>query len=333
MKLSTIGEFGFINRIAPPFVKDLPKSVVGIGDDCAVLPWNNDTLLLVTTDMLIEDVHFLRAKIPPADLGYKSLAVNLSDIAAMGGIPSSAYISIGIPKDIDVEWLDEVYAGLYELACETQVHLLGGDTTKSPTHLVINIAVIGYVKSSQVKYRSSALEGDIICVTDYLGDSGGGLKILLENYEQDDNANELIKRHHRPRAHLIEGQWLSKQKGVRAMMDVSDGIDSDLHRIMERSICGAEIYVEKLPISPILKQVAERYNWDASEIAATGGEDYCLLVTIDKNCFEEVAIEFEKEFNRPLFEIGKITKAESELVYLKNNQPIKFGKHGYNHFG
>ena len=111
MKLSAIGEFGFIHRISPPFLKNLPDDVVGIGDDCAVIPWKKDKSLLVTTDMLIEDIHFLRSKISPQDLGYKSLAVNLSDIAAMGGTPDSAYLSLGIPKEIDIEWLDEFYAG------------------------------------------------------------------------------------------------------------------------------------------------------------------------------------------------------------------------------
>lgn len=332
MKLSAIGEFGFIHRIAPPFLKDLPDSIVGIGDDCAVIPWQNDALLLVTTDMLIEDVHFIRSKIPPSDLGYKSLAVNLSDIAAMGGTPTSAYISIGIPEDIEVEWLDKFYAGLHELAESSKVHLLGGDTTKSPNHLVINIAVLGSVKSENVKYRSSAKEGDIICVTDFIGDSGGGLRILLENCEMDADAKELVYRHHRPRPHLEEGIWLAKQNGVRAMMDVSDGIDSDLHRIMERSNCGAEIQVENLPVSPLLKRVSEKYNWDAFEIAATGGEDYCLLVTIAPESFFQVASQFEIEFGRELFNIGKITKPESGLSYVKNGQQIKFGKPGFNHF-
>ncbi len=236
MKLSAIGEFGFIHRISPPFLKNLPNAVVGIGDDCAVLPWKENESLLVTTDMLIEDIHFIRSKISPRDLGYKSLAVNLSDIAAMGGTPESAYLSLGIPKYFDVEWMDDFYTGLHELAESERVHLLGGDTTKSPTHLVINITVLGKANPRLIKYRSTAKQDDIICVTDFLGDSGGGLKCLLENKLFGDDVMYLIQRHHRPRAHIAEGIWLAMQEGVHAMMDVSDGIDSDLHRIMERSL-------------------------------------------------------------------------------------------------
>lgn len=332
MKLSTIGEFGFIRRIAPPFTVNLPDSILGIGDDCAVIPWKENESLLVTTDMLIEDIHFLRKKIPPSDLGYKSLAVNLSDIAAMGGVPHSAYISIGIPKDIEVEWLDDFYAGLRQLAENTGVFLLGGDTTKSPAHLVINIAVVGIIKSSTIKYRSSAKCSDIICVTDYIGDSGGGLNILLEERPIDHDAEYLIQRHHRPRPHLQEGFWLAQQDGVNAMMDVSDGIDSDLHRIMERSLCGSRINIESLPISPQLQRLSSKYNWNAHEIAATGGEDYCLLVTIQPDKFAEIAKMFEKEFKKPLYNIGKITDEENVLRYFESGKEIIFGKHGYNHF-
>jgi len=333
MKLSEIGEFGFIRRICPPFLKNLPSAIVGIGDDCAVIPWKEDTSLLVTTDMLIEDIHFLRKKIPPRDLGYKSLAVNLSDIAAMGGKPTSAYISIGIPRDVDVELLDEFYAGLRELANSTSVHLLGGDTTKSPNHLVVNIAVIGEMNTSLVKYRSSAKIGDTICVTGYLGDSGSGLKILLEDKHLNEDAVYLINEHHRPRPHLREGAWLAQHEGVHAMMDVSDGIDSDLHRIMERSICGADVRFESLPISPQLQRVAAQYGWNAIEIAATGGEDYCLLVTIAPNRYSTIAQEFEKEFKRPLVNIGIIVNKGNKLTYFKYGEKTDLLKNGYDHFG
>jgi thiamine-monophosphate kinase len=332
MKLSAIGEFGFIRRISPPFVENLPDAVVGIGDDCAVIPWKDDASLLVTTDMLIEDIHFLRARIPPRDLGYKSLAINLSDIASMGGTPESAYISIGIPKDVEVEWLDEFYVGLRELAESERVHLLGGDTTKSPTHLVINIAVLGTVNPRLVKFRSTAKPGDVICLTDYIGDSGGGLKALLENKPMDDDGAYLVQRHHRPKAQLAEGAWLAAQDGVHAMMDVSDGIDSDLHRIMERSLCGAEVHIERLPISPQLQRTSERYGWDANELAVAGGEDYCLLTTVTPERHSIVAREFERRFNRPLANIGMITEKEKGLIYIEQGKLVEPRKHGFDHF-
>lgn len=333
MKLSEIGEFGFIRRISPPFVENLPNAVIGIGDDCAVIPWKDDASLLVTTDMLIEDVHFLRARIPPRDLGYKSLAVNLSDIASMGGTPESAYISIGIPEDIEVEWLDEFYLGLRELAESERVHVLGGDTTKSPTHLVINIAVLGTVDPRLAKFRSTAKLGDVICITDYIGDSGGGLKALVESKPVDDDTDYLIRRHHRPKAELAEGAWLAAQDGVHAMMDVSDGIDSDLRRIMERSLCGAEVHVECLPISLQLQRTSRRYRWSASELAVAGGEDYCLLTTITPDRYPTIAGEFGLRFNKPLANIGKVVEVEKGLIYLEHGKPVELGTHGYDHFG
>lgn len=332
MKLSEIGEFGFIHRISPPFLKNLPNAIVGIGDDCAVVPWKNDESLLVTTDMLIEDIHFLREKISPKDLGYKSLAVNLSDIAAMGGTPESAYLSLGIPKVIDVEWLDSFYAGLRELAESEGVFLLGGDTTKSPTHLVINITVIGKANPRLIKYRSTAKQGDIICVTDVIGDSGGGLRCLTEGRALNDDVAYLIQRHHRPRAHLSEGSWLAMQEGVHAMIDISDGIDSDLHRIMEQSLCGAEVHIERLPISTHLKNASQRFSWQATEIAIAGGEDYCLLATIAPDQYLTLSNAFEEKFKRPLSNIGLIVDKESGLRYTENGKRVELQKHGFDHF-
>lgn len=332
MKLSAIGEFGFIARFSPPFIEGLAVDNVGIGDDCAVIPWQHETSLLVTTDMLIEDIHFLRKRILPQDLGYKSLAVNLSDIAAMGGKPSSAYLSLGIPPDIEVEWLDEFFVGLSELAQRWEVKLLGGDTTRSPGPLVINVAVLGQMENQHIKYRFGAQTGDIIAVTGHLGDSAGGLMILLEDRPLDEDALALLQIHHRPSPGLAEGAWLARFDAVHAMMDVSDGIDSDLQRIMERSRCGARIFLEQLPLSAELRRAAARYNWKALELAAAGGEDYCLLVAIAPEAFPEIQGKFQERFGRPLGEIGIVTGSQEGLCYMLADCPVKLGKTGFNHF-
>jgi thiamine-monophosphate kinase len=333
MKISELGEFAFISRIAPPFTQNLPLRVTGIGDDCAVLPWHDNTCQLVTTDMLIEDSHFIRSMIPPEDLGYKSLSVNLSDIAAMGGIPYSAFISIGIPSEVEVEWLDLFYEGLYSLAADKNVSLLGGDTTKSKKHLIINIVVLGTVKTSQVKFRSGAQGGDILCVTDFLGDSGGGLRVLLEELEQNETHQFLVDRHHRPRPHIEEGNWLAQQNDVHAMIDVSDGIDSDIHRIMECSKCGATVDLDKLPLSNALNHASEINGWDVHELAATAGEDYCLLCTVSAKSYPVIADKYKKEFKKELYSIGTINSGENELIYHKSGQKMKLAKHGFDHFG
>ncbi len=334
MKLSELGEFGLINRIAPQFLDNLNEKVKGIGDDCAVMPFNENESLLITTDMLIEDVHFLCDKISPLELGHKSLAVNLSDIAAMGGNPHSAYLSIGIPRNTEVSWLDQFFQGIKVLADETKTLLLGGDTTKSIDRLVINIVVIGKADSTKVKYRSTAGPGDVICVTENIGDSGGGLKVMLENLDDknDDDISYLIKAHHKPRPHLKEGQWLSAKTGVNAMIDVSDGIDSDIKRIMEQSKIGAKVNLETLPLSGALRRISGKFSWNPYEIAAATGEDYCLLVTIDKDKYLDLAEAFEKEFKRPLYKIGETRYLQSELQYYYNGKQVLLSKHGFDHF-
>jgi thiamine-monophosphate kinase len=330
MNISSIGEFELIRRFSAPFQKSLPGGTTGIGDDCAVIPWKDGRSLLVTTDMLVEEIHFLREGIPPRDPGYKSLAVNLSDIAAMGGAPESAYLSVGLPGEIALDWIDEFFFGMRELADEEGVFLLGGDTTRSPAPLIINVVVIGTVRSARVKHRSDARMGDTVCVTGQLGDSGAGLRILIEKTPMDDDASHLLRRHYRPRAHVGEGSWLGAREEVHAMMDVSDGIDSDIRRIMERSQCGAKIHLDRLPLSRQLEHFAGRCGWDPVEIAATGGEDYCLLATVDSAGWADVAAGFEEAFGRPLTAIGSVT--ESGLSYMRGDEPAELGKKGFNHF-
>lgn len=331
MKISDIGEFKFIERISNK-IKIPSNDIIGIGDDCAVIPFDKDQNLLITTDMLVERIHFLKNKISPFDLGYKSLAVNISDIAAMGGIPHSAFISLGIPKLTDLSWLDEFYNGFNKLADEYNIYILGGDTTNSLSDIVINVAVIGFVQKKFLKLRSSAKVGDYICVTGFLGDSGAGLKILLGNAPIDENTNYLVNQHNRPRIHLKEGNFLSKFQSVHAMMDVSDGIDSDIRRIMERSNCGAEIYLEKLPLSVQLKNYCAKYDWNIYDIAATSGEDYCLLITVERESFSELDQKFEKELLGKIYHIGVITYKEKGLTYFLNNQSYKLTSKGFNHF-
>lgn len=332
MKITQLGEFEFIKHIAKQFNK-IPSSLVGIGDDCAVIDYDNSTSMLVTTDMLVEDVHFIRSKISAFELGKKSVAVNISDICAMGGKPYAAFVSIGIPLDVNFEWLDELYKGIAKMLDNYGVYLLGGDTTRSPAKIIINLAVVGYVEKRYIKLRSGASVGDMICVTGNLGDSACGLQLLLENI-QNFNQDELylINAHNCPTPHFEEGIWLSHVDAVSSMMDVSDGIDSDIRRIMEMSNCSAEIYLENLPISMQLQNVSKKYNWDKYELAAAGGEDYCLLITIRSEDYPNVAKEFEKKFSRPLNKIGKIFSWETPFSYYLNGEKVYLKSKGFDHF-
>ncbi len=331
-KLSTIGEFGLINRIRKNFTQGLPPEITGIGDDCAIIPFNDKEALLVTTDMLIEDQHFLKKRISPYELGYKSLAVNLSDIAAMGGTPENAFLSLGIPVTTEIKWMDEFFRGLKYLADKSNIFLLGGDISKSDSKLIINIAVTGKADKSKIKKRNTAKPGDIICVTDFVGDSGGGLKALLSNLPANKDIKYLISRHHLPVPNLDEGKWLSELPGVHAMIDVSDGIESDIHRIMESSDVGAEIDLNKIPVSETLLKVSEKYNWNKYEIAINGGEDYCLMLTVENHQFEYIKNNFSTHFSKPLFPVGKITNNIGILNFKLNKKNIDFSKHGFDHF-
>ena len=275
--LKDLGEFGLIGRIQERF--PAPEGVTGIGDDCAVIPQRSGRDTLVSTDMLIEGTHFLRRDIPPYRLGWKSAAVNISDIAAMGGQPTATFLSVALPADLETGWMEEFLRGYADISRRFGVALLGGDTTASPDRICLNVAVLGECPSGAARLRSAARDGDLVCVTGSLGDSAGGLKAILEGVERDADVQALIDRHYLPQPRVAEGLRLAATPGVHAMMDISDGIGSDLKQILEASGLGAVIDVPALPLSPALRRVCARLGWDAAALATGGGEDYELLFT------------------------------------------------------
>ncbi len=332
MRISELGEFPLISRLVGRVFSHCPTGYMGAGDDCAVLPLGAGRVQLVTTDLLVEKVHFLRERTSPSDLGYKSLAVNLSDIAAMGGKPTAFFLSLSLPKDLDVTWVDAFADGMNELAQQTKVPLLGGDTTGSSGPIVINIAVLGEASRRAIKMRSSAKPGDIVAVTGFLGDSGAGLRFVLEGFPRDVNSDALLLRHNRPHPHLAQGAWLASQKAVHAMMDLSDGVNSDICRILTASNVGVELELTKLPISVELQRSADTFGWDAQKMAAIGGEDYGLLLTVASEKWEKVREDFCKKFNTPFHAIGKIVSAGAGLQFVRNGVPVQFGGTGFQHF-
>lgn len=332
MKLKEIGEFGFIERFKPCFGGLVQENFVGIGDDCAIIPANDQDDWLVTTDLLMEDVHFLRDAITPEQLGYKSLAVNLSDIAAMGGTPLGSFLSIAIPATLDVEYLDALMEGYLDLSKKYNTPLLGGDTTKSLKHLAINVCVIGKCPKGKARKRNMAQTGDVICVTGNLGDSAGGLKVLLDKLPQSKAHNDLLLKHHLPEPQLSEGRFLAEYESVHAMMDISDGIASDLVHILKASGKAAMIDTQMIPVSETLKSVASSQKWDAAELAVSGGEDYELLLTIAKDELYSVQHDFTKRFGKPLFPIGEIIEGKCRINWLRDGKELDFKQSGFNHF-
>ncbi len=306
MKPGEIGEFGFIDRIAPLGSIRLGGVIKGIGDDCAVISIPGDSYLLVTTDLLVERVHFLLDWGPPEVVGSKSLAVNLSDIAACGGEPLDAFISIAVPDYIDVEWLDGFYRGMSDMAREHQVNLLGGDTTASKGHLVINVALTGIVPAEQVLYRHTAQPGDILVLTGCTGESAAGTEILLSRPELPEAvALSLTQAQLNPRPHVREGRFLAQSSACTAAIDVSDGLSSDLGHICKDSRVGAIIYQEKIPQSASLLQAADKMGKDPMNWILHGGEDYVLLAAVKPDMIEEL-MRSAAQKNISLIPIGEI---------------------------
>lgn len=314
------GEFGFIDMIKQQF--DVPAGMLGIGDDCAVIP-REDNELLYSTDMLIEGVHFLRDAASPEDVGWKSLAVNLSDIAAMGGAPVATFLSIALPKGAQVEWAERFISGYAELSRKFNVLLLGGDTTSSLRDIAINVGVLGRAPLGKSVKRSGAVVGQGIYVTGNLGDSAGGLQAILDDWDKTPEVESLIQSHIKPIPRIEAGQALMNSGLVGAMMDISDGIASDLKHILKASGVGAEVCLDRIPISDNLERVCEKYGHCSYALAVGGGEDYELLFT--------APADIEGLLDFPIYKIGEIVSGDS-LIWMDNGNVFDFDIQGFNHF-
>lgn len=320
MVMKKKGEFGFIDFIRRHF--SVPDGVMGIGDDCAVIPSDGEDLLF-STDLLMEGVHFLRSESSPEDVGWKAAAVNLSDIAAMGGTPTATFLSIALPKDAQGEWAERFIKGYSEISMLYDVPLLGGDTTSSLRDIAINVGIMGKCPAGKCMMRSGAKIGETIYVTGPLGDSAGGLQAILKGIDRTVLVQTLIERHKRPTPRIREGKSSMQSGKIGAMMDISDGIASDLRHIMEASGVGAVVSLDRLPLSEELKAVCNLYGWDIFELATSGGEDFELLFTGPEG-LEEIT-------TFPLYPIGRITEGE-DLIWTIDNQPVESDFTGYRHF-
>ncbi len=332
MNLKEIGEFGFIERFKPLFQNLNQNNQIGIGDDCAIIPVGNNKEWVISTDMLIEEVHFLRSSISPYQLGYKSLAVNLSDIASMGAKPIASFLSIAIPTHIEVDYLDEFIKGYHDLSTKYNTPLLGGDTTKSLQNLAINVTVIGECAKGEARKRSDAQVNDIICTTGPLGDSAAGLQTILQKINSSENNRHLVNKHLQPEPQINEGLFLKTYSAIHAMMDISDGIASDLKHILKASRKSATIDIASLPISDVLTNEAQKQHWNATELALSGGEDYELLLTMAPESYERISKAFEEKFGKKLHCIGSIDEGEPEIKYTQNGESIEIHSSGFNHF-
>ncbi len=313
--ISTLGEFGLIRHLTQDIKLENASSKYGIGDDCAVLEYP-DKQVLVTTDLLMEGVHFDLTYVPFKHLGYKAVMVNLSDIYAMNGTPRQVTVSLAISKRFGVEDLEELYAGM-RLACEAHhVDIVGGDTTSSLTGLAISITAIGDAPKDKVVYRNGAKETDLICVSGNLGAAYMGLQLLERekhvfmgedaNVQPDFSGKEyLLERQLKPEA---RGDIIRALAGAgiqpTAMMDISDGLSSELMHICKQSGTGCRVYEEHIPLDYQTAVMAEELNMNVSTCALNGGEDYELLFTVPLTDYDKVSKLKDVRL------IGHITKPE-----------------------
>jgi thiamine-monophosphate kinase len=280
--------------------------------------------------MLVEGVHFQLASIPPYKLGRKSIAVNLSDIAAMGGTPKEALVSIAIPDTVSLDTLDSVYEGMKSMAREFGVNLVGGDTTASPLHLVINVALVGEAREEEVLYRSGAKQKDVVFLTGPVGASAAGLDSLLSNRSFEGQA-ALTDAHFDPHPHVREGQIIAGLGVAHSLIDVSDGLAGDLGHICRESRVGAIIEEGKIPTTEIFRAYCERFQLDMTRLTINVGEDYVLLGTVPERSAAKVGKALESA-GCDFFRIGKIIEGPGIRLLGRDGSTRQIDPAGWNHF-
>jgi thiamine-monophosphate kinase len=319
MDIAELGEFDLIARLT----RTLPVKrgvVQGVGDDCAVLELPGDMLLLATTDSQVEGVHFTLQTAEPQAIGRKCLAVNLSDIAAMGGEPRYALVSLHLPRQLPVEVLDDIYTGLRLEAEAHHVSIVGGNVAAvgKANLLVIDITLLGFAERRHVVLRSGAQQGDLICVTGTLGDAAAGLHTVLHPaYSYPSYALEAVQaRLHTPQARVQVGRVLAQfsPRAVTAMLDISDGLSGDLRHLCERSRVGARIEAASLPLSQAMQAVAAAVQAHPIDWALHGGEDYELLFTVAPDMAQHVIEAVEAATAIPITPIGTIREADEGIT-------------------
>lgn len=334
-EIASLGEFGLIKHLTEKINLTQPSTKKGVGDDAAVMDFGNKKVLM-TTDLLLEGIHFNLEYVPLKHLGYKAAVVNFSDIYAMNGTPTQITVSLGISKRFSVEDIEELYAGI-RLACERyHVDLVGGDTCASMTGLTISITCLGTATAKDIVYRNGAKVNDLICVTGNLGTAYMGLQLLererIANAADPSAAFEgmeyLLERQLKPEARRDIIEQL-RESGIKptAMMDISDGLSSEIKHICHQSGVGCAIYEDKLPIDLKAAELAEEMNLNIVTCALNGGEDYELLFTCDLKDYEKL-IPLED-----VYLVGHITKPEyGTLLIGRNGEELELKAQGWEAF-
>ncbi|MDY6917589.1 MAG: thiamine-phosphate kinase [Chloroflexota bacterium] len=324
MKVSELGEFGLIELLAGILGSPDCDVLVGIGDDAAA--WHNEAAIQVaTTDALVQDIHFTLNTVSWHDLGWKALAANLSDIAAMGGVPKHALVALGLPGETEVDDVAELYRGMRELGESFGVHVVGGDVVGAPL-VMLSLAVHG--TAERLLTRSAARHGDCIAVTGLLGASSAGLLMLQRGLHVDEATAEVLREAHvRPFPRVAEGQILARSD-VAAAIDISDGLVGDLSRLCKASGVGARVFTEEVPVHPAVRST---FQAEYLSLALSGGEDYELLFTGSNEAIATV----KGLMPCPVSIIGEITGREPGTVKLLDGKgdELRLERVGWEHFG
>jgi thiamine-monophosphate kinase len=322
--VSKVGEFGLIDRLAGHLALKNPLTLNGIGDDAAVINREDSKVTLFSTDMLVEGIHFDLTYMPLKHLGYKAVSVNVSDICAMNGKPTHLVVSLAASNQFSVEALEEIYIGMQHACNEYGVDIVGGDTVSSLSGLYLNIAILGYAEKNEVVYRHGATANDIICLSGTLGGAYSGLLVLkrgkdtfLNDSEQRPDLKEYaqsIKKQLMPKARVDMVKLFAAHHVIpTAMIDISDGLSSEIHHICKASKVGCLINEDALPIHPEALKVAEEFNDAPVSYALSGGEDYELLFTLKPDDYEKL-----KSIDA-ITRIGEISEASAGINFKTKN--------------
>lgn len=322
MRLTDIGEFGLIERLAR-VLPSSPHVLEGIGDDCAAVRLG-DRVLLVSTDLSIEEVHFRRSYSEPEDIGWKAAASSLSDIAAMGGSPLFCLASLACPPELEVSFVERVYQGMASVVSRFGATIVGGDTSRTSGPITLDVMVVGEARGGRFLRRKGARIGDLLAVTGHMGLSAAGLHAI----EHARNAPTLAHIHNHPSPRIPEGQWLAGTTAAHAMLDVSDGLIQDASHLVEANQLGINLYPDRLPVYPPLARYCDEYGLDPTSFMLRGGEDYELLFAIGATESKRMLEEFHREFRTVVTVVGEFTDAWSG-VRIDGQEPPEGG---FDHF-
>lgn len=333
MRIGDVGEFPLIEHLARIAGRSRPDVVVGIGDDAAALDLGGEDLVLLTVDNQVEGIHFVRDRIAPRVLGRRLLAVNASDIAAMGGWPTHALVSLVLPTELEVGWIEELYAGLGEEADRFGVAVVGGNVARSEGGVVLDVTLVGRVGRRNLLTRAGAKPGDVVLVTGTLGEAAAGLYLSEHPELADPDREALLARHLAPSPRVREGQLIAASGLATAMIDLSDGLGSDIGHICDRSRVGVTLYADRLPIPVAVGRLSERIGRTPWDLALGGGEDYELCFTAPAAAAPALAERVTAHTGTPVSVVGEVLPMTAgRWLVLPNGRAGPLERRGFTHF-